>query len=125
MEKLKVFLSQPMGGRSQEAIERERHVVLDSLPSLLGRSDVLGIPMLPELTVATNTPVHCLGLSIQDMSTADIVVFIPGWRDARGCVVEHAVTLLYDKDYVELLKDSDGYYVSVDGRKPNAELQEG
>ena len=125
MEKLKVFLSQPMKGKSKEAIDRERHVILDSLPSLLSRGDILEIPMLSEITSATLSPVHCLGLSIQDMSAADVVVFAPGWRNARGCVVEHAVALLYEKEYVELQKAQDEYYVSVDGRRPDGELQEG
>ena len=125
MEKVKVFLSQPMRNKSKEAIDRERHVIFDVLPSVLGIRDILEIPMLSEITTATNTPVHCLGLSIQDISTADLVVFAPGWRNARGCVVEHAVALLYGIDYVELQEDSNGYYVSMDGRKPDGELQEG
>jgi len=30
------------------------------------------------------------------MADADAVIFAPGWRDARGCRVEHVVASEYD-----------------------------
>lgn len=123
---MKVFISQPMRGRSEEAIERERSLILDSLPSLLGESDILEIPKLSKLVSASNKPLCCLGMSMQDLSNADLVVFAPGWRDARGCILEHAACLLYRIPYVEVLNASGGYYISVDERSiSDVELQEG
>jgi len=116
MEKKKVFVSQPMANKSREAIERERHLIMDALPSLLNDADLIEIPMLSELVAFSNSPATCIGMSIQDMANADIVVFAPGWRDARGCVVEHAVCLLYKIPYVELINDSSRYEITVDGR---------
>ncbi len=43
-----------------------------------------------------------LGQSILAMSEADLVVFHPAWKDARGCIVEHMICALYDIPYVEL-----------------------
>lgn len=116
MERFKVFISQPMRGKSRNGIERERHLILDVLPKLIGKSDLLEIPMLSEIVAESNHPVVCLGMSIQDMANSDLVVFAPGWRDTRGCVVEHATCLLYKLPYVELMNDSSGYMISVDGR---------
>lgn len=121
MEYLKVFISQPMSNKSRDGIERERHLIMDVLPILLKEKDLIEIPMLSELVFCNNSPATCIGMAIQDMSNADIVVFAPGWRDARGCVVEHAVCLLYKIPYVELMNDSNGYQISTDGRlKKNA-----
>ena len=36
-----------------------------------------------------------LGKSISLMSDADLVVFAPGWEDARGCRIEHQVARDY------------------------------
>ena len=112
-----VFISQPMKNKSKDGIQRERKLIEDSLPKLLGEGDYVVMPMISEVTLSMNKPAHCLGSSIQDMSCSDIVVFAPGWRDARGCTIEHTVCLLYRIPYVELLKDDDEYYVSSDGRK--------
>lgn len=123
---MKVFVSQPMRGRSEDAIDRERSMIMDALPSMLGESDILEIPKLSRVVSSSNRPLCCLGMSLQDLSNADVVVFAPGWRDARGCIIEHAACLLYRIPYVEVLNASGGYYVSVDGRSiSDVELQEG
>ena len=117
----RVFVSQRMRGRSEEAIDRERHLIFDALPSLTGIRERIEVPKLDKLTTASNSPASCVGLSIQDMANSDLVVFAPGWRDARGCVVEHAVCLLYGLSYIELLDGDRGYYISKDGRnEPDA-----
>ena len=36
-----------------------------------------------------------LGKSISLMSEADLVVFAPGWENARGCRIEHEVAKEY------------------------------
>ena len=111
-----VFVSQPMRDRSKEAIEGERKRLFDELPNILGVERYLEIPMLSELECAMNNPAHCLGSSIQDMSHSDIVVFLPGWRDARGCVIEHAVCMMYRIPYVELGDGGSGYFIIRDER---------
>lgn len=111
-----VFVSQPMNERSKEAIETERKILFDELSNLLGVTKYLEIPMLSELECAMNNPAHCLGSSIQDMSHADLVIFLPGWRDARGCVIEHAVCMMYHIPYIELGNEDGGYYILRDER---------
>lgn len=48
------------------------------------------------------TPMHYLAKSIEVMSDADIVLFMPGWEKAKGCIIEHEVALKYGKYVKEL-----------------------
>lgn len=42
-----------------------------------------------------------LGTSIFLMSYADLVYFVKGWDDARGCIMEHTVAVAYGIPIVE------------------------
>lgn len=41
-------------------------------------------------------PLETLGRSLEKMAEADAVIFAPGWRNARGCRVEHLAASEYD-----------------------------
>ena len=43
-----------------------------------------------------------LGKSIVMLAEADVVIFHPEWKTARGCLIEHMICALYDIPYVEL-----------------------
>jgi hypothetical protein len=58
-----------------------------------------------------NVRVWCLGDSIRLMSTADLVIFAPGWDEARGCRVEHKVCEEYGIPFTEV-KDTQTLIVS-------------
>ena len=42
-----------------------------------------------------NIPVAYLGKSIGLLATADVAYFGEGWKDARGCKIEHEVAVQY------------------------------
>ena len=67
MEKL--FISQPMNGKTDEEIIHERNVAIRRAKSLL-KEDV-------QVT--------------DSLSTADIAYFAVGWDKERGCEIEHAI----------------------------------
>ena len=67
MEKL--FISQPMTGKTDEEIIHERNVAIRRAKSLL-KEDV-------QVT--------------DSLSTADIAYFAVGWDKERGCEIEHAI----------------------------------
>lgn len=46
--------------------------------------------------------IECLGESIKLMTTADLVIFTPGWQENRGCRVEHHIATEYDLCFIEL-----------------------
>lgn len=96
----KVFVSQPMRGRTDEEILEERAKILKIAEAYLGDS----------VTVVENffkdgdlSPVQCLGDSISLMATADLVVFAPGWRKARGCKIERMVAKEYQIPTLDLV----------------------
>lgn len=112
---INVFFSQPMNGRSRLGIERERGLIKDWIQfnSVIGGESIVEIPMLDEWYANGNSPAFCLGKSIQDLSCADLVIFAPGWYDARGCWIEHEVCVRYGIPYLELEDSSAGGYVIV------------
>lgn len=100
---LLVFISQPMGGKSREGIERERKLILDDLPHILGVDEVEEIPSLFDTrTVKQMHPLYCLGMSIQLLSAADVAVFLDGWEEGRGCRIEHECALQYGIKILDL-----------------------
>jgi hypothetical protein len=48
-------------------------------------------------------PLECLGKSIELMAHADVAVFCPGWKEARGCRIEHECAVQYGLEVIELL----------------------
>ena len=109
----RVFISQPMSGLSELGIDQLRNRILLWLPRYLKEHDVIEIPKLSEWQAKSNTPVFNLGHSIQNMSRATIIVFAPGWEQARGCLVEHAVCESYHIPFIELEHDESGEFKAV------------
>lgn len=80
---MKIFLSQPMNGLSDDEIIRIRK----SVQKMLTENDEL-IDSFIEGAPAKATPLWYLGESIKLLGSADVVVFAPGWENARGCRIE-------------------------------------
>ena len=111
---LRIFISQPMAGRSDEEIERTRQLVKDAATKVFDVDRIIEIPKRPEWQVKSNPPVMNLGRSIEDLSRANVVIFSPGWNETRGCQVEHLVCELYKISYIEF--DENFEVVSSYGR---------
>ena len=100
---MRVFISQPMRNKTQEAIKNERLRIMSFARVNYG-DDVREIASYLGPN-AQFDPLEALGLSIQMMNKADVVIFAPGWEQARGCKIEHICATEYDKDIVELKED--------------------
>ena len=85
----KVFISQPMRYLTHEEIvvNRERAVAYLESQGYEVLNPELHEPKVPN--DCPNRALHCLGSSLQQMSYADVAYFCNGWREARGCAVEH------------------------------------
>lgn len=46
-------------------------------------------------------PLWFLGKSIELLAQADIAYFAPGWKDARGCKIEHECAVEYSIDRID------------------------
>lgn len=91
----KVYVSQPMRGKSTDDIVRERKALLAEAAVALQTDDVEVLDTYRG-TYTNKPPLLLLAWALEKMAAADAVIFAPGWRDARGCRVEHLAASEYD-----------------------------
>ena len=90
----KLFISQPMKGKSDEEILRERKRAIQCAERQLNEP-VEVIDSFFQSAPADAKPLWFLGKSLELLSGADVAYFAQGWEDARGCVIEHDSALAY------------------------------
>lgn len=89
----KLFISQPMRGKTDEEILKEREEAIDKAKDLL-KEDVEVLETFFDLGEGVH-PLVYLAKSIEYLAKADIVYFAKGWEEARGCVIEHDCCMQY------------------------------
>lgn len=100
-DELKVFISLPMRGRTDEDIDEERDSIMSYIESIIGRCRE--IPSHFNSKMASKLkPLECLGMSLELMSHSDVVVFAPKWEEARGCRIEHECAVQYGYRIIDL-----------------------
>ena len=77
-----------MGGLSDDEVLRNRESAIEHLRAVLPDHFVTIDSWLGH---CDKGPVWCLGESIKLMQDADLVVFLPGWYNARGCRIEYKI----------------------------------
>lgn len=91
---MKIMISQPMKGKTNEQIREER-------AGLVKRLKEEGHEVVD--TVFENAPadedvaIYMLSQSIRYIGKVDVVYFMKGWEKARGCKIEHNVAVEYGK----------------------------
>lgn len=90
----KLFISQPMNGKTDEEIKKERQEALLQAVAEYGEEVEL-IDSFFESAPHDAKPLWFLGKSLELLSTADIVYFASGWESARGCRIEHECAVAY------------------------------
>ena len=96
----KLFISQPMRGKTDEEILDERADAVQAARDALGE-EVEVIDSFFQSAPADAKPLWFLGESLKMLAKADIAYFAPGWRDARGCKIEHACADAYGIHHIE------------------------
>lgn len=97
---MKVFISQPMKGKTNEEIKAERNRLIGKVRALYG-DDIEVIDSFFENAPADARPLWFLGKSLELLATADVAAFARGWRDARGCRIENICAIEYGIEVVE------------------------
>lgn len=90
----KLFISQPMNGKSDDEILEERKRAIEAAEKEVGEPVEL-IDSFFQGAPADAKPLWFLGKSLELLSTADIAYFASGWKDARGCKIEHKCAVMY------------------------------
>lgn len=96
----KLFISQPMKGKTDEEILKEREKAIESAQRNLGEP-VEVIDSFFQSAPADARPLWFLGKSLELLSTADVAYFARGWEDARGCRIENLCAVEYGITVIE------------------------
>lgn len=84
----RLFISQPMRGKTYEEIGFERNKAALAAARQLDEN-VEVIDSFFKDSPALINPLLCLAKSLELLSTADAAYFVDGWEQARGCRIEH------------------------------------
>ena len=100
---MKIFISQPMRGKTDAEILAERERAIKAAKAKWGDVEVLESFFRGAPTEAK--PLWFLGESLKVMADADAVIVCKGWSDARGCKVEIAAADAYKLPVFFLIGD--------------------
>ena len=89
---MKIMISQPMRGKTNEQIRSERQELVKQL-EMQGHEVIDTVFDISE----NKSPIYYLAKSIELLDKADAVVFMPGWQQARGCKIEETCAKEYGK----------------------------
>ena len=98
----KVFISQPMRGKTDEEIIEVRKRAISYAKDALGTSEVEVIDSFFQGAPVDVKPLWFLGKSLELLSTADIAVFAPGYEEYRACKIEHTCAVEYGIETIEM-----------------------
>lgn len=103
---MKIFISQPMKGLTDEEIKSERERVIHKLQNMYPEQILEFIPSFveedPPVSIKENNiPIWYLSKSIEKLAEADFVYFVDGWSGGKGCMCEHQATRLYGIKYFD------------------------
>ena len=96
----KLFISQPMRGKTDEEIFAEREKAIASAEKYLGEM-VEVIDSFFQNAPPEAKQLWYLGKSLELLSTADVAYFANGWEDARGCRIENTCAIEYGITVIE------------------------
>ena len=90
----KLFISQPLNGKTDDEILAERNVAFQKAKEVIGE-EVEVIDTFYTDFSADAKPLEYLARSIADLAKADVAYFAKGWKQARGCKIEHRCAVEY------------------------------
>lgn len=91
----RLFISQPMKGKTNDEIVAERNAAVEAATRVLGEPVEL-IDSFFKDAPHDAKPLWFLAKSLELLSTADIVYFATGWEKYRGCKIEHTCAVDYN-----------------------------
>ncbi len=90
---MKIMISQPMNGLSVEQVKANRKAVVEKLEKQ--GHEVVDTVIAETPPDSPHQALWYLGKSLELMAQCDAVCFLPGWGNARGCLIEHEVAEKY------------------------------
>lgn len=99
----KLFISQPMRGKTKEEILKERELAIRDVEELL-KEPVEVLETVFDDFGPQAKPLEYIARSIEYMAKADVVYFAKGWEEARGCKIEYQCAIKYGLTIINLQK---------------------
>ena len=96
----KLFISQPMKGKSDEEILAVREEAIKRATEMV-KCDVEVIDSFFQDAPVEAKPLWYLAKSLELLAEADVAYFAEGWDEARGCKIEHECAVQYGIDRIE------------------------
>ena len=96
----KLFISQPMRGKTEEEILAVREKAIKSAEKQVGEPVEVIDSFFQSVPVGVK-PLWYTGESLKLLAEADVAYFAKGWDEARGCKIEHTCAVEYGIDRIE------------------------
>jgi hypothetical protein len=98
----KLFISQPMNGKTEEEILAVRKKAIESAKVMLNED----VEVIESYFEDYNPDKGCVSLkylakSLELLADADVAYFAKGWESARGCRIENQCAMEYGIDTIE------------------------
>ena len=90
---MKIMISMPMAGKHDEAVKKEYNNIVEQFKKL--HIEVVDTYFTDDISDISRPDIYFLAKSILAMQDVDAVYFADGWKNARGCEIEHKVCLKY------------------------------
>ena len=91
---MKIMISQPMKGTTNEQIREER---IEIVTRLQEEGIEVVDTVFEQVPADEDVAIYMLSQSIRYIGKVDAVYFMKGWEKARGCKIEHEVAVEYGK----------------------------
>ncbi len=91
---MKIMISQPMKGKTEEQIRKERE---ELVKKLIEEGHEVVDTVFGDFPNEQATPLHYLAKSIEFLANVDCLVCMQGWENARGCKIEEQCAKEYGK----------------------------
>ena len=92
---MKVFISQPMNGKDEQTILKERAKMISRIKEQYPDAEILESYFEDYKPSTGNVALKCLSKSLELLADADEAWFAPGWQNARGCRIENDCAIAY------------------------------
>lgn len=99
---MKVYISQPMRGLSSDEIIKTRSEIQKEIEKMYPDEDEIEFIDSYLKNHGAMSPLKCLSTSIFLLADADCAYFGDGWKNYRGCKIEHECAVQYG---ITIIKD--------------------
>lgn len=105
----RLFISQPMRGKTDEEILLTRAKAVESARNHLGEEVEVIDSFFQNVPNTENKALWCLGESLKLLATADVAYFAHDWENYRGCKIENQCAIEYGITVIEDYRETEGF----------------